>query len=102
MKERGLDLQDAVDCAGKLFGEVMEGFATDKARLPSWGTIIDANVAAYVEAMGHWVIGNLEWSFETQRYFGCDHTEIKTTRLVTMRPAACGGQMDDSDDSDLE
>lgn len=98
MKERGLDVQDAIDCAGQLFGEVMEGFLADKTRLPSWGPSVDADVAAYVEAMGHWVIGNLEWSFETQRYFGADHDEIKSTRLVTMRPRWA----EDSDDSDLE
>jgi hypothetical protein len=86
MKERRLDLQTASDEVGVYFKELMDRFIADKTRLRSWGPSIDADVQRYVEAMGHWVIGNLEWSFETQRYFGADHCGVKATRLVTLRP----------------
>jgi hypothetical protein len=86
MEERGIGLQAASDEVGTYFKELMDRFMADRERLRSWGPSIDANVQRYVEAMGHWVIGNLEWSFETQRYFGADHWKIKATRQVTLRP----------------
>ena len=36
--------------------------------------------------MENWVIGNLNWSFETQRYFGHARHEIKRTRVVHLTP----------------
>ena len=87
MQERNIDLQAASDLIGMHFGELMARFAETKARLPSYGTAtVDAAVAKYVAAMEHWVIGNLEWSFETQRYFGAVHAEVKETRVVVLRP----------------
>jgi hypothetical protein len=90
MRGRQIDLQAASDEVGVYFKELMDRFMTDRTRLRSWGPSIDADVERYVKAMGHWVIGNLEWSFETQRYFGSDHGNIKTTRVVILRP--CRGQ----------
>ena len=73
----------------------MDRFVENKKRLPAWGPHVDAGVAAYVTAMEYWVVGNLEWSFETQRYFGPGHAEIKRTRVVRLRPA-------ESNESDIE
>jgi hypothetical protein len=64
----------------------MDDFVADKARLPSFGSALDVAVARYVNSMGQWVIGNLEWSFATQRYFGVNYAEIRRTRVVTLRP----------------
>jgi hypothetical protein len=86
MKEKQIDLQTAANEVGKHFRNFMERFMADKARLPSWGPAVDADVARYVDALSHWVYGNLHWSFETQRYFGVAHQEIKRTRLVALRP----------------
>nr|BCX55497.1 sesquiterpene synthase [Phanerodontia chrysosporium] len=86
MHERGVDLQTAADLVGEHFARLMDTFLQTKRALPSWGLTLDTAVAAYVAAMEHWVIGNLEWSFETQRYFGPTHAEIKRTRVVELRP----------------
>ena len=80
-----MDLQTAADEIGVYFGELMKQFLADKARLPSWGPCVDVDVARYVDALGHWVVGNLHWSFETQRYFGPDHRKVERTRLITLR-----------------
>ena len=37
-------------------------------------------------AMEHWVIGNLEWSFETNRYFGAEHARVKESLVVVLLP----------------
>ena len=78
----------------------MDRFMADKACLQSFGSALDADVARYVDAMGQWVIGNLEWSFETKRYFGGNHAEVRRTRVVTLRPKE--EPEFDSDDSSEE
>jgi hypothetical protein len=96
MKARGCDLQTASDLIGAHYAELMERYLADRKRLPSFSPQIDADVRLYVRAMENWPIGNLEWSFETNRYFGPLHDEIKRTRLVVLNP-----RRDDSDtDSD--
>jgi len=92
MKEKQIDLQTAADEVGVHFGVLMKRFIANKARLPSWGASVDFVIARYVKALGHWVSGNLQWSFETQRYFGANHRRIKTTRLITLRHTTCCGQ----------
>lgn len=86
MKAKRVNLQTAVDLAGEHFQKLMDKFMEGKKALPSWGVTVDAAVAAYVGAMEHWVVGNLDWSFETQRYFGPHHAEVKRSLLVTLRP----------------
>ncbi|KDQ53197.1 hypothetical protein JAAARDRAFT_162104 [Jaapia argillacea MUCL 33604] len=86
MKAKDISLQEASDHVGAYFKQLMDRYVEDKKRLPSWGPSIDANVAKYLSGVENWVIGNLEWSFETQRYFGVEHAQIKRTRLVTLRP----------------
>ncbi|KAF8501379.1 isoprenoid synthase domain-containing protein [Russula emetica] len=96
MKARGCDLQTASDIIGAHYAELMEIYLTDRERLPSFGPQIDGDVRLYIRAMENWPIGNLEWSFETNRYFGPLHDEIRRTRLVVLTP-----RRDDSDsDSD--
>jgi hypothetical protein len=96
MKARDCDLQSASDIIGAHYAELMERYLADRERLPSFGPQIDADVRLYIRAMENWPIGNLEWSFETNRYFGPLHDEIRRTRLVVLTP-----RRDDSDsDSD--
>ncbi|KAK7463064.1 Sesquiterpene synthase 10 [Stygiomarasmius scandens] len=98
MRARGYDLQEACDYIGHYFKKLMARFTSAKARLPSWGSNVDAEVAKYVDAMGHWVRGNLDWSFETIRYFGPRHNEIKTTRVVTLLRPDSVPEIYESDD----
>jgi hypothetical protein len=96
MKDRACDLQTASDLIGAHYAELMACYLADRKRLPSFGPHIDADVRLYMRAMENWPIGNLEWSFETNRYFGPLHDEIRRTRLVVLNP-----RRDDSDtDSD--
>ena len=86
MQEKQIDLQTASDLVGEHFRELMDTFTKNKKNLPSWGLPTDVSVAAYVQAMEHWIIGNLEWSFETTRYFGPHYLDVRRTRIVNLRP----------------
>ncbi|KII89723.1 hypothetical protein PLICRDRAFT_562693 [Plicaturopsis crispa FD-325 SS-3] len=86
MKERGMDDQAAADYVGVYFAELMSVFVEGRKRLTTRGPLVDADVARCVDAMGHWVVGNLEWSFQSQRYFGRDAAEVKRTLVVHLLP----------------
>jgi hypothetical protein len=36
--------------------------------------------------MERWVVGNLEWSFGTRRYFGADNNKIRESLTVELAP----------------
>ena len=86
MHEKDVDLQTACHLIGDQFRALMDQFMRGKRSLPSLGFPVDFAVSAYVMAMGYWVIGNLEWCFETQRYFGTKGAEIRKTLLVDLSP----------------
>ncbi|KAG1882204.1 isoprenoid synthase domain-containing protein [Suillus subluteus] len=86
MREKDASVQEAADCIGVVFEQLMTRFLKDKSRLPSWGADIDRDVALYVEALTRWVGGNLVWSFQCSRYFGTANNVALLTRLVTLYP----------------
>lgn len=86
MEVKGFNLQEAADHAGTLFGELVSRFIAERKKLPSWGPDLDQAINRYVDAIGHWVVGNLCWSFETSRYFGSALEDVKRTRVVKLRP----------------
>ncbi|KAF5369039.1 hypothetical protein D9758_003091 [Tetrapyrgos nigripes] len=86
MKAYNFDLQQACDYVGLQFKKLMNQFNSAKSRLPSFGPKVDAQVAQYVLSMENWIRGNLDWSFETKRYFGTHHEKVKRTRVVFLRP----------------
>ncbi|KAJ8473180.1 hypothetical protein ONZ51_g8039 [Trametes cubensis] len=87
MREKGVSLQAASDLIGEHFETLMKRFLDTKKLLPTFGGDLDHAVVKYVEAMEHWVIGNLEWSFESQRYFGAEHDTVKETLVVKLSSA---------------
>lgn len=99
--EKNIDIQTACDYVGVHFKELMDRFMADKERLPSFGPDLDASVARYVSAMGDWVIGSLEWSFEITRYFGIEHAEVKKNRVITLLPSSEVPEVDSENANDL-
>lgn len=70
MAARDIDMQAASDYVGEYYAELMEEYMTAKAELASksFGSRdLDEDVWKYVNAMENWPIGNLEWSFKTNR-----------------------------------
>jgi len=86
MEAKGFNLQEASDYAGTLFGDLVNRFIAERKKLPSWGPDLDRDANRYVDAIGHWVVGNLCWSFETTRYFGSALEDVKRTQIVKLRP----------------
>ncbi|KAG1773547.1 isoprenoid synthase domain-containing protein [Suillus occidentalis] len=86
MQEKNASIQEAADCIGVVFEQLITRFLKDKSRLPSWGADIDRDVALYVEGLTRWVNGNLVWSFQGSRYFGTANNIALLTRLVTLYP----------------
>ena len=100
MKHKQLDIQGAADAVGVHFKGLIDTFLEAKASLPSWGAEVDAQVAQYAVAMEQWVIGNLNWSFETQRYFGHARHETKRTRVGQLYPRRAPEPESDSDEDE--
>jgi len=85
MEAKGISVQQAADVVGERSVKLMKDLNDSKKRLPSWGARVDADVARYIGALEDWIIGNLEWSFKSARYFGPTHDEVKKTRVVVLR-----------------
>jgi hypothetical protein len=90
MKERNLDLQEAVDWLEGYATGVHKAFLENVARLPSWGEDVDKRVQIYVDGLAQWIRGNDDWTFESGRYFGNKGLEIQKTRIMSLLPAAKG------------
>ena len=86
MHHHGMILQEAVDFVGDLCKKRIDHFIEDRARLPSWGLEIDAQVQSYAEGLADWIVGTLHWSFDSERYFGKKGLEIKKSRIVELAP----------------
>lgn len=84
MKDKNIGLQQAVDHIGEVFKSLTDQYNSSKEQLRSWSPEVDRDVLRFCSAMEYWVSGNLNWSFETPRYFGQDGEEIKRTRLVQL------------------
>ena len=86
MKEKGINLDGALDWLSKYNNEVLSKFQAQCHMLPSWDPDTDRAVNEYVERLAYWIRGHDCWSFESRRYFGTKGPEIKEHRLVTMLP----------------
>lgn len=86
MNQDKVDLQTAVDMAGSMLEGTMDRFFVERDNLPSWGAEIDKQVQLYIDGLGYWISGTTHWSFETERYFGTAHLEVKRTRVVNILP----------------
>ncbi|KAH7928123.1 terpenoid synthase [Leucogyrophana mollusca] len=86
MRERGLDLQGAVDFVGRYCKGSIERFERERAALPSWGEDIDRDVAIYIDGLQNWIVGSLHWSFDSERYFAKEGLKVKEHRIVKLLP----------------
>ncbi|KZP22245.1 terpenoid synthase [Athelia psychrophila] len=78
MKERGLDMQSAVDFVGHLYHKTIDHFN-------------DARVVIHIGGLSDWIIGGMHWSFQSERYFGKDRNHAKVFSAVHLLPAQASG-----------
>ena len=86
MRHHGMTLQEAVDFVGDLCKKSIDRFTGGRARLPSWGPEIDAQVQSYVQGLADWIVGSLHWSFDSERYFGKKGAQVKKSKIVELAP----------------
>ncbi|CDO68653.1 hypothetical protein BN946_scf184790.g2 [Trametes cinnabarina] len=84
--QQKLDRQSAIDYVGELCMNCVDRFQALRQQLPSWGSAIDDQVRIYVDGLGDWMIGNLVWSFETERYFGKAGPDVRKALSVDLLP----------------
>lgn len=80
MGAKGIDLQAASDYVGEHYAKLMKEYMAAKAELGerSFGSkALDEDVWKYVNAMENWPIGNLEWSFKTNRWASQPYTRYR-------------------------
>jgi len=99
MQHHGMTLQEAVDFVGDLCKKSIDRFIEGRARLPSWGPEIDAQVQVYVQGLADWISGSLHWSFDSERYFGKKGGQIKKDRIVALAPVRVSGPVDSTGSS---
>ena len=61
MKQKGLDVQEAIDFVGEYCRGCIDRFENDRQQLPSWGPEVDKMVAQYVDGMQNWIVGESDW-----------------------------------------
>ncbi|KDR78905.1 hypothetical protein GALMADRAFT_1278404 [Galerina marginata CBS 339.88] len=83
MQENGTNLQETADYVGIRCSQFVDSYISAKKELPP---SLGADAARFIDSLGSWMVGNLVWSFETVRYFGPRHLEVKETGIVLLRP----------------
>lgn len=86
MKEKGIDLNGALDWVAGYHEQILSEFQAQYQVLPSWDPAIDLRVKTYVERLACFMRGIDCWAFETERYFGTKGREIQEQRIVDLLP----------------
>jgi len=86
MRELKLDRAGALEWLQTYINNFVSTFLSDLERLPSWGEEIDKKVKTYIDGLGHWVRGNDDWSFESERYYGTRGLDVQKHRIVSLLP----------------
>lgn len=88
MKERGLDVQGAMDSLGAWHRELVSDFVGAMIDLTTgiWSLEVDEELKEYVWGIGNWVTANIEWGFETQRYFGSHGPDVREHQKISLLP----------------
>ncbi|KAF8998905.1 terpenoid synthase [Hymenopellis radicata] len=84
MKEKGLDVQGALDYIGERFQEMTKEFSELFANVPVFPGHIGTAVNVLLEGIAVAVAGQIEWCFRTERYFGKSGEEVKRRRIVEL------------------
>lgn len=86
MRKFDMNIQAAVYWCVHLHAKKRERFRASCLTLHVLGDKLTPDVIRFVNLLGYWVRANLEWSFECGRYFGNRGPEIKTARVIELRP----------------
>jgi hypothetical protein len=86
MRQYGADVQAAIDWAGQLHAAMTARFNVLYCQIPRWGGPLDLDVQQYVNGMAQWVGANVQWSYESERYFGRKGPEVQKALTLHLLP----------------
>jgi hypothetical protein len=67
MRERGMDLQLAVNTLTEMISQRVRDYATLKASLPSFEDTVDQELARYLAELEHGTYASVRWYYESPR-----------------------------------
>ncbi|KAH7141980.1 isoprenoid synthase domain-containing protein [Dactylonectria macrodidyma] len=84
LKRQDLSEQAAVDLIGRKIEKCYESWHLALAKLPPYGEAVDKELLRYIDCCRNMALGNLHWSFKSERYFGKKGPEVREARFFTM------------------
>jgi len=82
VRREGRTAQQAFDVVGSMLDVLYGDWTVAFEAVPSWGGQVDRDVAQYIQGIKNVAVGNVNWSFHSERYFGKMTVTVKET-LVT-------------------
>ncbi|KAF8970534.1 isoprenoid synthase domain-containing protein [Flammula alnicola] len=70
MMERGVELQEGIDILTEMLDARVTEYLALKAKLPSFGPVVDSELAKYHAALENFVQGTVVWYYMSPRKFG--------------------------------
>ncbi|USP79032.1 hypothetical protein yc1106_06306 [Curvularia clavata] len=89
LRERGRGVQDAMDVVGKMYRDLSISLLNDYNNLPQFDKIGQNEVIQeYALGLLDWVEANVEYSLNSQRYFGKEagSQKVRISRMVKLLP----------------
>ncbi|KAK2752859.1 hypothetical protein FQN54_008012 [Arachnomyces sp. PD_36] len=75
-RQTGISQQEAYDRVSELLNQRYRRWYIAHSELPLWGEKIDTQVQLYLKGCQDVILGNLNWSFKSERYFGKDNNTV--------------------------
>nr|BBH51508.1 putative sesquiterpene synthase [Clitopilus sp.] len=85
MKERGLDVQGAMDYFGGYCEALTAQFLDAKRKIEKREGQEWKDAVLILDGYTHFLTGQVRWGFATERYFGKKNKEVQETRVVELR-----------------
>ncbi|KAH8806499.1 terpenoid synthase [Flagelloscypha sp. PMI_526] len=92
-RTKAFDLQQASDFVGLYCDGLVDTFCKKRESISSFEPTVERDIQLYIDALSCWMRGNLDWCFESERYFGTEVKRVSQDRLVHVHAA------DDSEES---
>ncbi|EJD04456.1 terpenoid synthase [Fomitiporia mediterranea MF3/22] len=80
--EKVVSTQEAIDLVADHYKKLVKLVGSCKRSLPSFGPETDDAIHTYIHGIEQWFYGYIVWCFDTPRYFGKEHEDMKCTMTV--------------------
>ncbi|KAF5515885.1 Presilphiperfolan-8-beta-ol synthase [Colletotrichum siamense] len=84
LRAQGFSEQEAIDQIGDMILECYRSWYRALAKLPVWGESVDKEVLRYIEACRTIALGNLHFTYTSERYLGHEGAQIRETRIMSL------------------